>query len=83
MIFHVVLYGCEAWFLTSREECRVRVFDTRVVERVLKHRREEVRGKWRILHKEKLYALHSSLNITCAIKSRRMRLAGHVARMGR
>jgi hypothetical protein len=65
-----------------REECRLRVFENRVLRRIFGPRRDEVTGEWRRLHKKKLYALYSSPNIIRMIKSRRLRLAGHVARMG-
>ena len=78
----VVLYGCESWSLTLREERRLRVFENRVLRRVLGTKREEVIGEWRKLHNEELSYLYSSPNIVRVVKSRRMRWAGHVARMG-
>jgi hypothetical protein len=81
-ILPVVLYGCESWSLTLREECRLRVFENRVLRRILGPKRNEVTGKWRRLHNKELYALYSSPNIIRVIKSRRLRWAGHVARMG-
>jgi len=66
-----------------REECRVRVFENRVLRRIFGPKRDEVTGEWRKRHNEKLNDLYSSPNIFRVIKSRRMRLAGHVARMGR
>jgi hypothetical protein len=47
IILHVVLYGCEAWSLTLREERRLKVFENRVVRRVFGPRRDEVTGEWR------------------------------------
>jgi hypothetical protein len=82
IILPVVLYGCESWSLTLREECRLRVFENRVLRRIFGPKKDEVTGEWRRLHKKELYALYSSPNIIRVIKSRRVRWAGHVARMG-
>jgi hypothetical protein len=82
IILPVVLYGCKTWSLTLREECRLRVFEKRVLRRLFGPKRDGVKGKWRRLHKEELYALYSSPNIIRVIKSRRMRWVGHVVRMG-
>jgi hypothetical protein len=64
----VVLYGCESWSLTLREECRLRVFENRVLRRILGPKRDEVTREWRRLHKKDLYALYSSPNIIRVIK---------------
>jgi hypothetical protein len=80
VILPVVLYGCETWSVTSREEQRLRVFDNRVL-RIIGPEREED-GSWRKLHNDELHSLYSSTNIVRVIKSRRMRWAEHVARMG-
>jgi hypothetical protein len=82
IILPVVLYGCESWSLTLREECRLRVFENRVLRRIFGPKKDEVTGEWRRLHSKELYALYSSPNIIRVIKSRRLRWAGHVARMG-
>jgi hypothetical protein len=79
----VVLYECETWSLTLREEHRLRVFENRVLRRPKLDQRDEVTGGWRKLHNEELHNLYSSSSIIKMIKSRRMRWAGHVARMGR
>jgi hypothetical protein len=78
----VVLYGCETWLLTLREECRLRVFENRVLRRLFGSKRDEVTEEWRKLHNEELYDLYSSPIIIRVMKLRRMRWVGHVARMG-
>jgi hypothetical protein len=65
-----------------REECRLRVRKNGILRRMFGSKRDEVTGEWRRLHKEELYALYSSPNIIRSIKSKRLRWAGHVARMG-
>jgi hypothetical protein len=82
IILPVVLYGCETWLLTLREECRLKVFENRALSRVFGPKRGEVTGEWRTLHSEELSDLYSLPNIVWIVKSRRMRWAGHVARMG-
>jgi len=78
----VVLYGCETWSQTLREERRLRVFENRVLRRVFGPKRDGVTGEWRKLHKEELRDLYSLPNIVQVVKSRRMRWVGHVACMG-
>jgi len=78
----VVLYGCEAWSLTLREERKLRMFENMVLRRIFGPRRDDVTGEWRRLHNEELNDLYSSPNIVRVIKSRKMRWAGHVARIG-
>jgi len=65
-----------------REERRLRVFENRVLRRIFGPDRKEVTGEWRKLRNEELNDLHCSSNIICVINSRRVRWAGHVARIG-
>ena len=81
IILPVVLYGCETWSLTLREEHRLRVFENRVLRRIFGPKRDGVTGEWRKLHNEELNDLYSSSNIVRVITSRRMRWVGDVARM--
>jgi hypothetical protein len=81
LIFPVVLYGCETWSLTLKEERRLRVFVKRELRIIFGAKRDEVTGECRKLHNEELIDLYSS-NIVRVTKQRRMRWAGHVARMG-
>jgi hypothetical protein len=69
-------------FTFLREEHRLRVFENRVPRRIIGPKRDEVTGGWRKLHNEELHGLYSSPSIIRVIKTRRMRWAGHVARMG-
>jgi hypothetical protein len=80
-ILPVVLYGCETRSLTSREEHRLRVFENRVLRRIFGAKSYEVKGQWRKLHSGELHNVYSSPDIIRQIKSKRMRWAGHVARM--
>jgi hypothetical protein len=80
VILPVVLYGCESWCLTLREEHRLRVFENRVLRRIFGLKRE-VDGSWRKLFNDELHNLYSSPTIVRVSKSRRIRWAGHVARM--
>jgi len=82
IILPVVLYGCETWSLTLREERKLKVCVNMVLRRIFRPRRVEVTGEWRRLHNEELNDLYCSPCIVRVIKSKRMRWAGHVARMG-
>jgi hypothetical protein len=77
-----VLYGFETWSLALREEHRLRVFENRELRKIFGPKRKED-GSWRKLHSDELHSLYSSPNIVRVIKSRRMRWAGHVPRMGK
>jgi hypothetical protein len=78
-----VLYGSETSSLTLKEEQRLGVFENRVLKRICEPRRDEATGGYRKLHNEEPHNLYSSPNAIRMIKSRRMRLAGYVSRMGR
>ena len=81
IILPVVLYGCETWSLTLREERRLRVFDSRVLRRIFGPKRDGVTGEWRRLHNEELNDMYCSPTIFRLTKSRKILWAGHVARM--
>jgi hypothetical protein len=70
IILPVVLYGCETWSLTLREEHGLRVFENRVLRRIFGRKRDKATGEWRRLHNEELNDLHSSPNIIRVMKSR-------------
>jgi hypothetical protein len=72
IILPVVLYGCETWSLTLREEDRLGVFENRVLRRIFGPKRDEVTGEWRKLNNEELHDLYSSPSIIRIIKARRM-----------
>ena len=74
IILPVVLYGCEAWSLT------LRAFENKILRRIFGPKKDE-NGEWRRLHDEEFHSLCRSPNIVRMIKSRRLRLASHVARM--
>jgi hypothetical protein len=78
----VVPYVYETWSLTVREEHKMRVFENRLLRRIIGLKWDEVTGRWRKLHNKELHDLYSLPYIIKVIKSRRMRWAGHVARIG-
>jgi hypothetical protein len=55
IILTVVLHGCETWFLTLGEEHRLKVFENRMLKRILGPKRDEVTGDWRKLHNEEIH----------------------------
>jgi hypothetical protein len=83
IILPVVLYGCETWSLTLREEHKLRVVENRVLKGIFGHKTDEVMTEWRKLHKGELHNLYSSTNNIWQMKSRRTRYAGQVAHMGK
>ena len=70
-----MLYGCETWSLTLREECRLRVSQNRILSRILGSKRD-ANEEWR----RSTISLYRSPNVVRVIKSRRLRRAGHIAR---
>jgi len=83
IILPLVLYGCETWSLTLREECGLRVFENRVLKRIFGLKKDKITGEQNKLHNEELNDLHSSPTNIWVIKMRRMRWAGHVTCMGK
>jgi hypothetical protein len=79
IILPIILFGCDTWSFSLREEHTLRVFENRFLRRIFRLKRDEVMGEWRKLHNEELHNLYSSPDIIRQVKSRRM---GHVARMG-
>ena len=75
-----MLYGCETWSLTLKDECRLRVFENRILRQIFGSNMDK-NGEWRRLHNEEFHNLYHSPNIVRVIKSRRLRWAGHVNRM--
>ena len=73
----VVLYGYE----TLREECRLRIFENRILRWIFGPKRD-ANGEWRWFHNEEIHSLYRSPNVVSAIKARRLRWAGYIARMG-
>ena len=82
IILPVVLYGCETWLLILRVEHRLRVFESRMLRKIFGPKRGEITGELIKLHNKEHTDVYSSPNFVWMIKSRRMRCAGHVARVG-
>ena len=76
----VVLYGCEAWFLILREECRLRVFENKILRKKCEPKRQES-WKWKRQHNDELSSFYGSSSKVRVIKHRRLGWAGHVARV--
>jgi len=79
VILPVVVYGCETWLLTLREEYWLRVLEDRVLRRIFGPKLDKVTGEWRNLHNEELNNLYSSPNVVQVNKWRRRGGGGHVA----
>ena len=73
IILTVVLYGCETWSLTLREELRLRIFENRVLRKIGGAKRDELTEELRKQHNKQLNDLYSSPKIIRVIKSRIMR----------
>ncbi|PSN39682.1 hypothetical protein C0J52_14416 [Blattella germanica] len=82
VILPVILYGCETWTLTLRDEKRLRVFENKVLRKMYGPERDEATGEWRRLQNTELKDLYGKPDIIRKIKSHRLRRAGQVARMG-
>ena len=76
IILPVVLYGCETWSLTLREERKLRVSENMVLRRIFGPRRGEVTGEWRKLHHEEINDLYCSPNIVWVMKARNIKWTG-------
>ena len=81
IILAIVLYDCETWSIILREEHRLRMFENKVLRMIFGAKRDGNTGEWRQLYNAELYAFYSSPNIIRDLKWRRLRWAGHVARM--
>ena len=73
VVLPVVLYACETWSLTLREQCRLKMFENRLLRRICGPKRGEVTGEWRRIHNEEIYDLYSSPDIIRGIKTRRIK----------
>jgi hypothetical protein len=82
IVLPVALYGYETLSVILREEHRLRLFQNKVLRKIFGPKRDEVNGDWRKLHNGELHNLYTSPDKIRQIKSRRMRWAGYVARMG-
>jgi hypothetical protein len=82
-IHKTLIYGCETWSRTLKEERSLRVFENRVLRKLFGPRRREETGRWRKLHNKDLHTLYSLSGIIRMLKSKRMRWEGHVEKMRR
>jgi hypothetical protein len=82
IILPFVLYACKTWSVTLREQHRLRVFENRVLSGIFGPKRDQVTGECRTFHNGELHNMYASPNNIRHMKSRRMRWAGHVARVG-
>ena len=78
----VILYGYESWNTTLADEHKLRVFENKGLRKIYGPKRDEMTGEWRRLHNEELHGLYDSPDVVRIMKSRRLRWAGYVARMG-
>jgi len=76
-----VVYGCETWSLTLKVESRLKVLENRVLRRIFGSKKDKIAGQCRKLNNKELKDLYSTSKISSRFKSRRMRMAGHVACM--
>ena len=82
VILPVILYRCETWTLTLKEEKMLQVFENKVLRKIFVPKRDDQTGAWRRLHNGELHNLYEKPDIIRIVRSRRLRLAGHVTRMG-
>jgi len=78
----VILYGCEIWSITLADEHKLRVLENKVLKKIYGPKQGDMAGEWRRLHNKELHGLYDSPDVVRIMKSRRLRWAGHVARMG-
>jgi len=76
IVLSIVLYGCETWSITLREELRVKVMENRMLRGIFGPKRDDVIGEWRKLHNEELSDLYSSPNIIRLLKLRKNEMGG-------
>ena len=81
IVLPIALYDCDTWSFTLREEHRLRVYANKVLRKLFEAKRDEITGQWKKLHNIKPHALYYSPNIIRSLKWRRLRRAGHVARI--
>ena len=82
VLLPVILYVCETWTLTLREEKRLTVFKNKVLRKIFGLKRDDQTDQWRRLHNGELNDLYGKSDIIRIVMSRRVRWAGHVAPMG-